>query len=146
MEGGAMKTSTISRAAGLAVGGLFIYAGIVKTLDPAQFATDIDHYQILKWWPSIAIFSLYLPWLEIMCGAALVFCRFRCGASCVLTTLCLVFLGAIISAKIRGLDISCGCFGSSHSHSLAMAAIIDLGILAALAFILADELRLRYRS
>jgi hypothetical protein len=49
------------------IGGIFIYAGAIKVLDPVQFATDIDNYKILPWMISVGL-AFYLPWLEILCG------------------------------------------------------------------------------
>src|SRR5262245_57354442 len=44
--------------------GIFIYAGVVKAIDPVQFASDIDNFKILPWPVSVAL-AFYLPWLEI---------------------------------------------------------------------------------
>jgi putative oxidoreductase len=75
-----------------------------------------------------------LPWLEIFCGLALIFRLFYRGALSILTSLVVVFLGATIAAKVRGLDITCGCFGhASQNWSFPAHLALDLGILAALA-------------
>ena len=37
----------------LSVGGIFIYAGVLKVLDPVQFANDIDNYKTLPWFFSV---------------------------------------------------------------------------------------------
>jgi uncharacterized membrane protein YphA (DoxX/SURF4 family) len=126
----------VSRGLRLAVGGLFIYAGILKALDPAQFATDIANYRLIPW-PAGAALALYLPWLEILCGGALFFKNFRPGAPLLLAALCLIFLVALASAIIRGLDISCGCFGYAGSNSLRHSLLLDVVVLASLIFILA---------
>src|SRR5437870_11623090 len=92
------------RIVDLIVGGIFVYAGVIKVLDPVQFANDIDNYKSLPWFASVQL-AFYLPSLEILCGLALVF-RFlyRVGLS-ILTTLIAFFLGATISAQAHGLDI-----------------------------------------
>ena len=54
----------------IAVGGIFALAGIPKAMNPAAFAVSIDHYRLLPWWGAAAL-ALYLPWLEILCAAAL---------------------------------------------------------------------------
>jgi uncharacterized membrane protein YphA (DoxX/SURF4 family) len=116
----------------LVVGGIFVYAGVLKVLDPVQFANDIDNYKTLPWFVSVRL-AFYLPWLEILCGLALV-CRFlyRGGVS-ILTALIVVFIGATIAAKVRGLDITCGCFGHASQHwSFPQHMAVDLAILAAL--------------
>jgi uncharacterized membrane protein YphA (DoxX/SURF4 family) len=117
---------------GLIVGGIFIYAGAIKALDPVQFANDIDNYKILPWPISVAL-AFYLPWLEIFCGVALVVRLLYRGALSILTVLILVFTLATIAAKVRGLDITCGCFGhASQNWSFPAHLATNLAILAAL--------------
>jgi len=117
---------------GLIVGGIFIYAGAIKALDPVQFANDIDNYKILPWPVSVAL-AFYLPWLEIFCGVALVVRLLYRGALSILTALILVFTLATIAAKVRGLDITCGCFGhASQNWSFPAHLATNLAILAAL--------------
>src|SRR6266496_4847100 len=112
--------------------GIFIYAGVLKALDPVQFASGIDNYKILPWPVSVAL-AFYLPWLEISCALGLVF-RFLCrGALALLITLIVVFTLAITAAKLRGLDITCGCFGHvSQNWSFPSHLATNLAILAAL--------------
>src|SRR5439155_8028570 len=119
----------------LIVAAMFIFAGIAKILnldqliahlqhlrfasafadlgnlslaDPAEFAHDINNYRILPWILSVAL-GFYLPWLEILCGLGLVFRVLYRGALSILTALIVVFTLATIAAKVRGLDITCGC-------------------------------------
>ena len=42
------------------IGGLFIYAGTIKALDPVAFARDIGNYQMLGWQVGLGL-ALYLP-------------------------------------------------------------------------------------
>jgi uncharacterized membrane protein YphA (DoxX/SURF4 family) len=93
---------------------VFLYAGGLKALDPAGFAIVIDKYRLLPY-PVAAAIAVYLPWLEIVCGLGILWPRTRRGALALLLGLCLVFSGAIASAWIRGLDISCGCFGADET-------------------------------
>jgi putative oxidoreductase len=114
------------------VGGLFIYAGAIKALDPVRFANDIDNYKILPWAISVRL-AFYLPWLEIFCGLALIVRRLYFGGLSILTALVSVFIIATIAAKIRGLDITCGCFGhASQRWSFTSHLALDLILLAAL--------------
>jgi uncharacterized membrane protein YphA (DoxX/SURF4 family) len=114
------------------VAGIFIYAGVLKAFDPVQFASDIDNFKLLPWPVSVAL-AFYLPWLEIFCGLGLVFRFFYRGALSILTVLILVFTLAIIAAKVRGLDITCGCFGHASQHwSFPSHLATNLTILAAL--------------
>jgi energy-converting hydrogenase Eha subunit E len=77
--------------------------------------------------------AFYLPWLEILCGLALITRRLYAGALAILLGLMLVFIGATISAKVRGIDITCGCFGAASQYlsfagHLALDAIILVGL------------------
>lgn len=143
----------------LIVGALFIFAGIAKILnldqliadlqhlrfasafadlgnlsvaDPAEFAHDINNFRILPWIVSVAL-AFYLPWLEIFCGLGLVFRVLYRGALSILIALIVVFTLATIAAKVRGLDIICGCFGHASQHwSLPAHLATNLTILTAL--------------
>ena len=120
------------RIVDLAIGGLFIYAGAIKALNPLQFGRDIDNYKMLPWAISVRL-AFYLPWLEILCGIALVVRRFYRGALSILTALAGVFIVASMVAKARGIDITCGCFGHvSKNWSFTTHLAVDFAILAAL--------------
>jgi putative oxidoreductase len=117
----------------LIVGGIFIYSGAIKALDPVQFGLDIDNYKSLPWFISVRL-AFFLPWLEILCGVALIFRFLYRGGLSILTMLILVFIGATVAAKARGLDITCGCFGHASQHwSFMQHMAVDLAIFAALA-------------
>jgi putative oxidoreductase len=128
------------RIVGLLVGALFVFAGLTKivdfqpfrVVDPMEFARAIDNYKILPWSMSVWL-SFYLPWLEIICGLALIFRRFYSGALTLVLALMLVFIGGSVAAKARGIDISCGCFGHvSDQLSFAWHMVLDFAILAGL--------------
>jgi hypothetical protein len=105
---------------------------VIKALDPIGFASDIDNYKILPWTISVRL-AFYLPWLEIFCGLALIARRLYLGGLSILTALASIFIIATIAAKIRGLDITCGCFGhASKNWSFTAHIALDLSLLAAL--------------
>lgn len=123
----------------LIVAAIFTYAGAVKVAQPARFATDIANYQLVPW--SIAVrMAFYLPWLEIICGLALLIPFLRRGANVILLALISIFIVASIAAKARGFDVSCGCFGgASHSWMFSWHLLFDFAILAALVSFLQGE-------
>lgn len=95
------------------IGGVLIYAGFEKAVRPtAEFAAMISAYQIV---PSQAapVLALLLPYLEMWIGLFVLtglFSRLAPAASAVLFAL---FLIALSSALLRGIDlVSCGCFGA----------------------------------
>ena len=99
----------------LIIGGTFIYAGVIKALDPITFANDIDNYKILPW-PLTVRLAFYLPWLEILCGLAVILGLLYRGGLLILTALISIFIAASVIAKARGLDITCGCFGHASRY------------------------------
>ena len=126
------RSNILWRIVDFIVAAIFIYAGVLKVLDPIQFAHDINNYRILPWTLSAAL-AFYLPWLEILCGLGLIFRFLYRGVLSILTVLIVVFTLATIAAKARGLDITCGCFGHASQHwSLPAHLATNLGILSAL--------------
>ena len=111
------------------IGGIFIYAGMLKALDPSQFLTDVENYRLFPHFFSVVI-ALYLPWIEILCGLSLWIFRWDRGALLILWILMLGFTGALASAWARGLNITCGCFGKSdHPVSYTMLLLRDFAIM-----------------
>jgi putative oxidoreductase len=120
----------------LVVGGIFIYAGVIKALDPNRFAVDIDNYKILPWFIGVRL-AFYLPWLEILCGLALIARRLYFGGLSILSALISVFIVATVVDKIRGLDITCGCFGHASKYlSFAGHLALDFVLLIVLLLLL----------
>ena len=136
------KSNIFWRILDFVLAGLFIFAGLSKICDldqvmahlqqlqfasalgdlrnlslasPAEFANGIDNFKLLPWPVSVA-FAFYLPWLEIFCALGLVFRFLYRGALTLLIMLMVVFTLAITAAKVRGLDITCGCFGHASQH------------------------------
>lgn len=120
------------RVVAIIIGGLFVYAGAVKIVDPVEFARDIDNYKMLPWQIGVGL-AFYLPWLEILAGLALITGVLHRGGVFILTGLMFVFVIITIIAKARGLDISCGCFGHASQYlSFAWHLVLDLLLLGGL--------------
>src|SRR4029453_3376346 len=120
------RRNFLSRIIALVVGGIFIYAGVIKVMDPIGFARDIDNYHMLPWALSVRL-AFYLPWLEVFCGLAVVCGIFYRGGLFILNALIFIFIIASIVAKVRGLNITCGCFGhASKNLSFAWHLTLDL--------------------
>ena len=110
------------------LGVVFVYAGISKVGDANSFAQSIANYRIMPDFLTIPL-AVYLPYLEILAGIALISRLFLTGGILIGGALLAIFLGATGSALIRGLDISCGCFGSSSAslpEALARNIILAL--------------------
>ena len=137
----ATRPRFVWRIVAVIAGAIFIYAGVLKAIDPVQFGLDIDNYKMVPWFISVRV-AFYLPWLEILCGLALIFRVLYLGALSILTLLVVIFIGATIAAKTRGLDITCGCFGHASQHwSFPQHMALDVGIFITLSVLLWIELR-----
>ena len=91
------------------IGLLFIVSSIEKIANPDAFAQSIASYKMLPVWLPLFIATI-LPWLELLCGFAILFGALTQGASLLLTAMLIIFTIAVMVALVRGLDISCGCF------------------------------------
>lgn len=104
------------------LGAVFIYAGTTKLSDPRLFADAIGRYHLLPY-PGVVLLAMYLPWLELVCGFAILFRRRNRGALLLSAGMCLLFSLALASAWQRGLNIECGCFGAALPSSVPMALL-----------------------
>jgi putative oxidoreductase len=126
----------LSTVLGVLLGGVFIYSGMIKIMDPAGFFHDIVHYQLLSDEASWIV-AHYLPWLEAIAGFGVIGRFSRTSSAFILTVLLLIFMGALGSAWIRSLNVECGCFGpSSGSGSYVLDLIRDLGLLLTALYLL----------
>ena len=121
------------------MGGLFLYAGMIKARDPSQFLQDIESYRLLPYPLAVAL-AVYLPWVEVFSGSALLLKKFYGGALVILQGLMMIFVLVLGSAWCRGLNISCGCFGKSEEvANYPWFLFRDAIILAALGFLTFGE-------
>jgi len=121
----------------LILAAVFIYAGVIKFMTPDVFLADIEGYRLLPYSLAWAL-AFYLPPFEIVCGMLLL-CPsiWHRSAAAALLLLMTVFLLVVLSAWMRGLDISCGCFGKSEVQTNYLGIMVrDLIILGGLVGVL----------
>ncbi len=118
----------------LLIGGIFIYAGVMKAGQPLEFLDDVRSFALLPD-PYAAMLAMFLPWLEIFAGLAVVTGCLRKGGLLLLTGSLLVFLIAIGIAWVRGTDIRCGCFGGDVETSSYLKLMVRDLLLLGLALI-----------
>lgn len=112
----------------IGLAGLFLYAGALKLRDPGKFVGEIENYRLLsESWSMRA--GYYVPWLEIVAALALLAKWPRLGGWLLTAGLAAGFTVFVTSAWIRGLDISCGCFGASSGAAGPGATLRAGGIL-----------------
>jgi len=106
----------------LALGGIFIVAGIMKIIDPAAFAKDIGNYRLLPH-DVINLLAITLPWIEVVAGGLLVVGIWKRTNALLITLMMAVFIIAVGQAVARDLNISCGCFGTVDGRKAGMVAL-----------------------
>jgi uncharacterized membrane protein YphA (DoxX/SURF4 family) len=119
----------MTRLAAWFFGGLFVFSGWVKVLDPGLFLMSIRGFNLIGD-PHAAWLALALPWLEVFAGMAVLTGWLRRGGLILLTGCIAVFIGALGLAWSRGLDVDCGCFGNLIKTSLGMELTLDVVLLA----------------
>jgi len=119
----------------LGLAGVFIAAAIPKIAAPDLFASDVFNYQMLPDW-GVNVVAVGLPWFELVVGVCLALGVWTRASALLMTGMMIVFMVALASATMRGLDISCGCFevgaeaGEGHGATIK-AFLRDVVFLAA---------------
>ena len=97
----------------LAVAGMFIGACLAKIAAPESFALAVHRYRLL---PDLLVnaVALLLPWLELLCGVAVLAGppRWRSAVALWIALMLVVFTGAISLNILRGIEASCGCLST----------------------------------
>ncbi|MEJ2635129.1 MAG: MauE/DoxX family redox-associated membrane protein [Calditrichia bacterium] len=111
---------------------LFFYSAYSKLAAPLDFAGAIENYQVFgplaaRW---IAVF---VPMLELLVGFMLLTGLYKQEAFVLTIFLFLIFDVIVLQAYLRGLDISCGCFGESLNASVNFWKITENTVLTLLA-------------
>jgi uncharacterized membrane protein YphA (DoxX/SURF4 family) len=113
----------------LALGLVFLAAGVLKAADPGEFARQIETYGIVGSGASAPLAYLLIP-AEMALGAALLV-GYRTRLAAALTGALLVtFMGATAYAWSQGRTEGCGCFGSFASRTPADVLVEDAVFLA----------------
>ena len=123
-----LKNKTLLVLFRLVLGGLFVYTGVVKVLDPLDFAQNIRNYRLVG--QSLSFMAaVVLPWLEILAGVALAAGIWKRASALIISGLLVFFILLTLVTIARGLDVECGCFGALSRKSGFGVILEDLGML-----------------
>ncbi|MBU1096090.1 MAG: DoxX family membrane protein [Bacteroidetes bacterium] len=108
----------------LALGFIFVFAGLEKISNPEKFAVAIENYKIM---PVIFInfIAIILPFLELITGLLLIFGISVKENIFIINLLLTLFILLVAIAISRGLDIECGCFGTNDGQKAGLQKIIE---------------------
>jgi uncharacterized membrane protein YphA (DoxX/SURF4 family) len=110
-----LNNPIIHLIARLIVGYIFLTFAASKIAMPEKFANEIGNYGIMPF-AILNIFALLLPWIEFFVGLMLIL-GIRLKANSIISAgLLIIFIAAVASAMMRGLDINCGCSSVNPQH------------------------------
>jgi putative oxidoreductase len=135
----------------LIVAVLFLWAGVIKIINPHDFADAVAGFRALP----VALIhptALVIPWFEILLSIGVLFPGVQIvrASSMGLIALDLVFILLLSSAWLRGLNVQCGCFGlnifPASEWSIPIAIFRDMVLLLMLVWIYRDAYGRSHRS
>ena len=109
---------------------VFIYAAVLKIAEPSDFSQAIANYKLM---PDnfINILAIILPWIEISAGLLLLFGVVVKENSLIISGMLIIFIIAIAISLARGLNIDCGCFGTTNGNDIGLVKLFqNIGLLA----------------
>lgn len=127
----------------LIVSAAFIMAALPKIQDPLAFADSVEAFRVVGTGFSDWT-ALILPWLELVIGIGLLAPQIRRASALLILGLLILFIGLHASAWIRGLDISCGCFGENPTEEAPnyfWLILRNLGLLFAVCIVFIRDFR-----
>lgn len=119
---GFLGSTAVRRGAQVVLGLLFAWAALAKIGDVQSLAREVHNFRLAPIW-SENLVAMTIPWIELVAGAALVLgVRPRAGAW-VAGALLLVFTIGVGTAMARGLNFTCGCFGTASGTRIGWAKL-----------------------
>jgi putative oxidoreductase len=138
LNAGTGRRQLILLALRVIVAAVFIYAALQKIGRPLMFADEIEMYRVLDHGPLLYLAAIILPWVELLCGFALLTGIFMRGSALILSAMNLVFIiviayrtAGIMSSEgtpLREVFFDCGCgFGPTYAWKKLIEDAVLLG-------------------
>jgi uncharacterized membrane protein YphA (DoxX/SURF4 family) len=90
--------------------GVFGLAASTKLSSPQEFAFAVDAFEVLPK-NMVPVATFVVPWIEAICAGLLLVGLWTRASAAVAGLLLAGFIALTISAIMRNLSLSCGCFG-----------------------------------
>ena len=115
-----LRNRHLVRICQLGIGFVFLFAALAKIGDMSTFAFQIHNFRLSPVWAENLV-AMTLPWIELIAGLSLILAIRPRAGGLVCTVLMAVFLLGVGLAVARGLDIECGCFGTTDGANVGLA-------------------------
>ncbi|MCP5064676.1 MAG: DoxX family membrane protein [Ignavibacteriae bacterium] len=103
---------------------VFILSGLDKINDLSTFSDAIENYKLLPL-TLVNIVSIIIPWIEVVAGTMLLLGIFIKENSIIIFSMLSIFTLAIFIALLKGLNIDCGCQGTSLGQQIGIWKLIE---------------------
>jgi uncharacterized membrane protein YphA (DoxX/SURF4 family) len=115
------------------LGGIFLYAGLIKASDSQQFALALVPFTFLPV-DATGFLAVFIAWSEVVAGVLILLPRIYLLGAAMIAALCVVFIGVLSWALWNGIVIPCPCFGGDAPPSAsAMVGVIMRDVVLLLA-------------
>jgi|UniRef100_A0A7V6DP43 putative oxidoreductase len=106
------RSPYLSGACRLILGIIFVLFALSKIMRPAVFALNVVDYDMMPSW-GVNLWSLFLPWAEMMAGLFLILGIRTRAAATVIGGMNIIFIVGLVHVIMQGLPITCGCVGEA---------------------------------
>jgi putative oxidoreductase len=134
------RSPYLSGACRLILGIIFVQFALSKIMRPAVFALNVVDYGMMPSW-GINLWSLFLPWAELLAGLFLILGIRTRAAATVIGGMNIIFIVGLVNVIMQGLPITCGCVGEAGEPVTWWKVLKNTGMLVmALQIFLYDRL------
>jgi hypothetical protein len=113
---------------------LLLFAGLTKIGEAGIFARQIHYYRLVPFGLENLI-AITLPWIELVMALAILLRLDPHAGSVAGAGLMGLFVLVVGIAVLRGLDIECGCFGTTDAGRVGLAKLFENSCLLAVAMV-----------
>jgi hypothetical protein len=114
---------------------ILAWASVDKILHPYDFGQDVLNYRVVNEGVSFLV-AVWLPYLELLTAVCLLSGLWLEAAAVINAVLMWTFLGLVLQAFFRRLDIHCGCFTVKGDSVIGPVKIAENSLFALLSLLL----------
>jgi len=118
----------------IALGLFFVVSGALKLQSPIEFYDAVYSFRLIND-PLISLTALAVPTFEVVVGLLVVFGVWKQTAMTWLLGSLVFFTALILLSWLRGLDITCGCFGGTGDTNYPVKLLQNAALISVSAWV-----------